>query len=423
MTNENAELKLKKAHVRLMKSRLTAPFIGAFMLGESTIDEKFPTACTDGVNKIYGRGWVDAQDMPKMCGGVLHENLHVFLKHIPRHLDLMREDRQLANAAMDYVVNDLIVLTGEQDSQLVQLPDGGLHDIKFRNWSVREVYNFLKRGQGNQGQQESKPTKIKITIGPGKGKNGSGQVDGVRIGGREYKLEGHDEHDDNVLADATPQQVQEVLAKISEAIHQGGLLAGRMGMEIPRALRDAMEPEVDWADETKEFVTAATKGNDEYTWRKYNKHRMADDYFLPSTESETIGEVIVAIDTSGSIGQEQLDEFAGEIAGICELSKPERVRVLWWDTVVHGEQLFNPDNYQNIRKLLKPMGGGGTCVSSVSRYLSGRKIEADCVIVFTDGYVESDIDWRIKTPTLWLVTQCESFRPPAGKMVKFRSKR
>jgi|SRR6267154_137569 len=416
MSKEVAELKLKKAHVRLMKHRLTAPFIGAMMLGESTIDEKFPTACTDGVNKHYGRKWVDDQDMPKMCGGVLHENLHVFLKHIPRHLDLMREDQQLANAAMDYVVNDLIVLTKEQDAQLVNLPDNGLHDSQFRNWSVREVYNFLKKGQTNQGSQKGKPKKIKIKV-------GGREIDGVQIGDKQYGLEGHDEHDGSTLSGATPEQVQEIMAKITEAIQQGGLLAGRMGMEIPRALRDAMEPEVDWADETRDFVTTTTKGTDEYTYKKYNKRRLVDDYYLPSTENEKIGEVIIAIDTSGSIGQEQLDEFAGEIAGICELSKPDRVRVLWWDTKVHGEQVFEEASFANIRTLLKPKGGGGTCVSSVSQYLSKRKIDADCVVVFTDGYVESDVQWAIRVPTLWLVTQNESFNPPMGKKVNFRSKR
>jgi predicted metal-dependent peptidase len=94
------------------------------------------------------------------------------------------------------------------------------------------------------------------------------------------------------------------------------------------------------------------------------------------------------------------------------------VRVLWWDTDVHGEQVFEGD-YANIAGLLKPQGGGGTHVSCVNEYINKQKINAECVIVFTDGYVESDITWNILSPTLWMVTECKSFEPPVGKMVKF----
>jgi predicted metal-dependent peptidase len=69
--------------------------------------------------------------------------------------------------------------------------------------------------------------------------------------------------------------------------------------------------------------------------------------------------------------------------------------------------------------LLKPLGGGGTVAGCVSEYLSKNKNNADCVIMFTDGYVEDRVDWRIPTPTLWLVTSNKSFVPPAGgKLVK-----
>jgi predicted metal-dependent peptidase len=83
-----------------------------------------------------------------------------------------------------------------------------------------------------------------------------------------------------------------------------------------------------------------------------------------------------------------------------------------------GEQVLN-GNHQDIAKLLKPMGGGGTHVSCVNEYINKERINAECVIVFTDGYVESDITWNISSPTLWMVTECKSFEPPVGKKVKF----
>jgi predicted metal-dependent peptidase len=130
-----------------------------------------------------------------------------------------------------------------------------------------------------------------------------------------------------------------------------------------------------------------------------------------------MGEVVVAIDTSGSIGQDQINAFAGELASICSAVSPEAVRVLWWDTMVHGEQLFTPDNYDRIGALLKPLGGGGTQVSCVSRHMIKNNINAECLVVFTDGFVEDKIVWDMAVPTLWLVTANKSWRPPAGQKV------
>jgi predicted metal-dependent peptidase len=196
------------------------------------------------------------------------------------------------------------------------------------------------------------------------------------------------------------------------------MLAGRMGAKMPRAISDLLEPKVDWRDALRDFVSSAVKGKDEFTWRKLNKRQMVNDIYLPSVENETIGEVVFAIDTSGSMGNEQITEAATELVSVCDLCSPEKVRVLWWDTAVHGEQVFN-GNYQGLVKLLKPEGGGGTHVSCVSEYINKERINAECVIVFTDGYVESDITWNISSPTLWMVTMNKSFEPPVGKKVKF----
>jgi predicted metal-dependent peptidase len=160
------------------------------------------------------------------------------------------------------------------------------------------------------------------------------------------------------------------------------------------------------------------KGKDEFTWRKMNKRQMANDIYMPSMENESVGELVVAIDTSGSIGGQELTEFASELASICSVCTPSKVRVLWWDTEVHGEQVFSPEDYGNLKDILKPQGGGGTMVSCVSDYINAKKVNSEAVIVFTDGYLEADIKWNISVPTLWLVTQAKDFTPPSGKVVK-----
>ena len=147
-----------------------------------------------------------------------------------------------------------------------------------------------------------------------------------------------------------------------------------------------------------------------------NKRQMANDIYLPSMENETIGEIIVAIDTSGSIGSAEITEFATELVSICDVVQPDKVRILWWDTEVHGEQVFE-ENYTDIAKLLKPLGGGGTNVSCVSEYVNKQNLQAECVLVFTDGYLENDIKWNINSPTLWMITRNRHFEAPTGKKV------
>jgi predicted metal-dependent peptidase len=134
--------------------------------------------------------------------------------------------------------------------------------------------------------------------------------------------------------------------------------------------------------------------------------------------SERIGRIVVAIDTSGSISQQAIAKVGEALASIGEACNPEEIRVLWWDTMVHGEQVF-AGTYDGMKELLKPLGGGGTLASCVSQYVVETGLQADCLINFTDGYLESNIDWATSIPTLWIVDGNDRFSPPKGKVVKF----
>jgi len=153
------------------------------------------------------------------------------------------------------------------------------------------------------------------------------------------------------------------------------------------------------------------------SWRRFNRSLLANDILAPSVESETMTEVIFGFDTSGSITQDMIGKAAFQLQLICDSVNPETVRILWWDTEVHGEQVFGGDT-NNVKDILKPMGGGGTRVSCVSEYIEQKGYKPDCVVVFTDGYVEDKVKWDIGVETLWLVTDNRSFKAPKGKMVK-----
>ena len=392
------EQRIKKGHIALMKHPETALWGGVMMMGSTEVVDEAITAYTDGINKKYGRTFLQTicPTQAEVNGLILHENLHIGLRHHLHGADMFKEDGEKANKAADYVVNDMIMEISKKYPELVQLPKGGLYDPQYHNMSMREIYKLLKSKKGGGGGG-GKPDK--------EGEKGSGS------GGGEYEFDKHD-----FGKPMTQEEAKEMDGKIDRAIREGALLAGRLGIDLPRSVTDLLNPVIDWKKELADFVTSSCKGKDEYTWRKFNRRLISNDIYLPTVENETIGEVVVAIDTSGSIGQEQLNAFASELVSICEAVSPDAVRVLWWDTKVHGEQLFT-DNYDQIGSMLKPLGGGGTRVSSVAEYINKKKINAECVLVFTDGFLESDVKWDISSPTLWMVTENKHWTPPSGKKV------
>ena len=405
----DAELKLKKAHIRLMRHPETCLYSGIILLGDTQVvdeDDEVPTACTDGINTYYGRGFLNGLTVEETAGLALHENLHKLLKHIGRHRDLNEKDPMLANVAMDFVVNDIIM--NLKDKTLCALPQGGLYDPMFHDWSVRQVFDYLWK------EREKQVKDLKGNQSNGNKPNGL-QKRGEPLDKHDYK--GKQGKDGKGGSELTPEQQRELERKINESLQQGGILAGKFGVDIPRTIKQEMEPEIAWEDVLDDFWTGIMRGMDEFTYSRLNRRRLADDLYLPSSYSETIGQMVFAIDTSGSIDNAEISRVAARISSLCEVYPPESIIVLWWDTKVHAEQRFESTDYNNIAKLLKPVGGGGTRVSCVSEYMNKQNINPDGVIVFTDGHVEDTIKWEVPCPTLWLVTSSEAFNPPHGRKV------
>lgn len=412
------EQRIKRSHIQLMKHPETALFSGVFMLGTTEVLDNIPTAYTDGVNKRYGKAFVDSLDAAEVNGLVMHENLHVAFRHLLHNKDLFTEDARLANIAADFVVNDII--DSLKDKTLCKLPPGALLDPQYHNMNMREIYRLLrekKKCKKGSGGNEGKP---QPNQGQGQGQGqpqpGNGASDEQDDPFKDYKF---DDHDHEAKASVTAEEAREMDVQIDRALREGALLAGRLGAKLPRSISELLEPKTRWQDELRDFLSSTMAGKDEYTWRRFNRRQIANDLFLPSVINETVGELVVAIDTSGSIGSEQINEFATELVSICDTVNPERIRVLWWDTQVHGEQIFDADNYTSIASMLRPLGGGGTMVSCVSSYINKNNINAECVIVFTDGYVEDAVKWDISSPTLWLLTKRKDWNPPAGRKVVF----
>lgn len=399
---QEAVKRLEKVTVDLMRHQETCAYAGVLTMGKTTVVDNIPTACTDGVNERYSEKYLMSLTLPEARGLKLHEGLHKALKHTVRGLSYWKKDARLANQAADYVVNDIIV--NVKDKAFIKLPDGGLYDPMFHGWSFPEVFRFLEeeKEQGRKGKDKEQCE--------------DGDSGSQSTGDRGDPL---DEHDMTGAEQMSAEEMKQYVEDVNEAIHQGGLLAGRFGQKLPRSITENLQPEVDWSTALREFVSSVAQGNDEHTYRKFDKRLILDDVINPGVISEKVGDIIVAIDTSGSISQDLINQFATEMQSICEQVSPDALRVIWWDDKVRSEQLFLPEQFNDIRKLLKPQGFGGTEVSCVSRYVVANNYKCDCMVVFTDGYVENNVQWDVRSPTLWLVTSNRDFVPPnSGKLVK-----
>ena len=138
--------------------------------------------------------------------------------------------------------------------------------------------------------------------------------------------------------------------------------------------------------------------------------------YLPSGVSEVMNEIVIGIDTSGSIGGAFIAQFLGEVKGIVDSLQPELVRLLYWDTKVCKEEVYLSEDFDNIIRTTKPEGGGGTDPRCVTQYMETNGIKPECVVMLTDGYVGSwGGEWSV--PVLWCVLNNKSASPTTGQVV------
>ena len=394
-TQLSAEQRLSKNITQIMGNPKYVALAGVLMIGEKGIKDDCPTAYTNGRDDYYGRAFVDGLADSEFRFLILHETYHKLFKHLTTWDHLYKDDAKLANMACDYVIN-LMIADENRDMFAVMPKDAegnaiGLLDEKFRNMDTAQVYKILKQ------EQEDNP-------------DDGDQGEGEGAGG------GLDEHDWEGAQEMDADEQRELAQDIDQAVRQGALTAGKVGSGGNRAIDQLLQPEVNWREVLREFITETCRGNDDSTWRQPSRRHMAMGILRPSGITERVGELVIAIDTSGSIGQQELTKCLSEIKGVCDMVKPESIRILYWDTKVCAEEVYGVHGtpLEQLTQTTKPAGGGGTMVQCVPDYIQEKNINAQAVIVLTDGYLGGD--WGAWTmPLLWGILDNKSARPTIGK--------
>lgn len=365
------EQRMQKALVDILSFDEFIALSGVLMVGTRTLTDnpEVPTARTNGRDEEYNRDFVATLTNPELRFLILHEAFHKMYLHLSTWQALYAQDADRTNWACDYVINIKLADTDACKRGDIAMPAQGLLDPQYRGMNVAQVFARLPKGTGANSRGTS-----------------GGSLDS---------------HDWERAKGMSAHEAEELAKQIDDAVRQGRLAAQKLKRGDPRLTDELVETKQDWRELMREFMTTAQRG-DIATWRRVNRRYVGYDILMPGTITERVGDVVVAIDTSGSIGADDLAVFLGEVKGICEQVRPERVHMLYWDTGVVRHETYDSADLHTLVDSTKPAGGGGTDVTCVPEYLRARNITAECAVILTDGYLGGTWGvWAI--PTLWVI--------------------
>jgi len=357
---------VERMQVSLMNDPRFSALAGIFMIGSTEVRDDVDTAYTDGVNTVYGSAFVASLDAAELRGLIYHEKGgHILYRHLSTWKHLSKINASLANKAMDYVIN--LQIEDFNDPKFIRLPKGGLVDERFRGMDAGQVFRILE-AEGDDG------------------------------GGYEF-----DEHDWDAADAMTKEEVEAVAKDINAAVRQGALVAGILGHKIDRSVRELLAPTVDAREALRDVMVSVCMGNDMSTWRKVSRRWLAQDLYMPTRYSEAVGSLLVGVDTSGSVSNGALRVALSELVGVCEMVRPERLDLVYWDSAIAAHEVYGRSDIANIASTTKPKGGGGTHPQCVVNYIAKHNLAPECVVMITDGDVSDwGKDWPC--PVVWLMT-------------------
>lgn len=370
-----AATKMTKARSNLV---MMHPFFGTLALRLKLVqDPKIDSASCDGITMRYSPSFVDKLSLQEVQGLLAHEVLHpAFLHHTRRG----NRDVRKWNIACDHVINNVLKKAG------FQLPKGTYADQQYDGMSAEHVYSILpdepNGGDASSGNSNDPGGDGGVQDSPNSQNNGGSQ-----------SQQNHEESEWKVA--------------VSQAAHVAKQ-AGKLPGGIDRIIEDLLEAQIPWRTILRRFMTE--QSNDDFSWRRGNRRFVANGLYLPSRVSQDcMGDIVVVIDTSGSIGDEELTEFGSEIKAIVEDVRPTRTIVMYCDSRIAHVDEFGPDEQLHFAA----HGGGGTDFRPPFAWLDEQQITPRALVYLTDGYGPFP-EKEPNFPTMWVINNY-NVTPPHGE--------
>jgi len=371
---------------------LRHPFFGnlATRMKIQEADDWLPTAATDGRHIFFNRKFFTPLTVKQVEFVIAHEILHAVFEHMGRREG---RDPKIFNIACDYAVNGQIVRDKIGDHNL---PDIKIfHDQKYYGWSAEQIYDEIHE-----------------------------KYDDEQLAALGQLL---DEHLDpeGEQKDGQPKYSKEDLKKIRDEMREAVMQAaqsagaGNVPASIARMIKELTEPKMNWREMLRQQIQSTIKND--YTFMRPNRKGWHMNAILPGTNYDETIDICVAIDMSGSIGEEQAKDFLSEIKGIMEEYKDFKIKLWCFDTSVYNEQDYdgyNMDEFMNY----EPMGGGGTDFDVNWEYMKENDINPKKFIMFTDGYPYGSWGDELYCDTLFIIHGNDKIVPPFGEYAYYEFK-
>ena len=393
----------RQARARLIIGSL---FFGSASMGlKFVIDNSQSTAYTDGKVIAFNEEFINNLTIEEVEFIICHEVLHCIMLH---PLRIQGRNHLRANKAMDYVVNGI----GKR-ARLTMPPNGLYHDkYSSGEMSWEMVYALLKDeeggGKGKGGQKSDNSDKSDEP----NSSNGDEPSNEPPNDGSNWSLGDVREpkgDDGKPLSESGKEQLEQEWKISSSRTLQACKECGAIPSGIERLIEDMMVKKRDLEDILRDFIQKTINGD--YTWRRPNKRHIIHDIYLPSIEGEYIPEIVMVMDTSGSIGDEQESYFNAKLNSVLHEFNT-KIQVIYCDTKAHdGGEYDNND----LPIKLKPLGGGGTDFRPAFRMVKDKNIEPSCMIYYTDGYCNGFPE-EPDYPVLWAIYGKER-EVPFGEVV------
>jgi predicted metal-dependent peptidase len=369
---------------------LKAPFFGnlATRLQLVNADDWCSTAATDGRKFYYCTDFIMKLPPKQLEFLVGHEVLHVVYDHMGRRVD---RDPKISNIAADYCVNaDLIDQKVGERINVVPM----LYEPKYRGMAYEDVYDDLMKNVKQVTLDQLAEMLLDEHL------DGDGDGDGDEKDGKGRPRLSQAERD------AIKDEIREAVLNAAQAAGAGNLPAG-----VRRMIQDLTSPVMDWRELLQQQLESTFK--EDFTWLKTNRRGWHLDAVLPGRRPGEMVDICVAIDTSGSISEQNIKEFLSEVKGIMESYDQYRIRVWTFDTEVYNLQEFTSDNLEDISSY-DPQGGGGTDFMVNWEFMRENEIEPNRLVVFTDGMPFGEWGEENYCDTVWIIRGNPGCEPPWG---------
>ncbi|MBC8494094.1 MAG: hypothetical protein ISR70_03415 [Candidatus Thioglobus sp.] len=394
---EAVEAKLTKARTQLI---LDKPFLGNLVLRLplKAAGSWCQTSATDAKSFYYNPSFIDQLDNHQTKFVLIHEALHCALTHFARR---GTRDKHKWDLACDFAINPLLVKEGFRPPLDVPIFN------KYDSMIAEEIYPMIDDSIDTEPMDQH--------LYDDNPKDDANESDG---GMREDALDGREDQsksasgknnptqgntDSGDLAQKpsplTPDEMQNLSAEWQKNLASSAQLAqqaGKLDGEFAKLIDFFLQPQLSWQSLLAQYMSSLAR--DDFSYARPSRRSGAA--ILPSLRSSQI-DITVAIDTSGSISQEEINEFVSEINAI-KSNMRASITLIACDEKISPELIWRFEAWDELQFPASLGGGKGTNFNPVFDYLEQQDSNSSVLIYFTDAKGKFP-EFEPSYPVMWLV--------------------